>query len=238
MFIKNLFLRVIFIFFIYIFLIQNSYAGEEYDFAQAYIQGLAIRKNIDERAEITEEENTLDDTQTTIETIKLGYRANTDLEDAVRLLEKYKASDKQLIKETAEMTIAFYRRLIELNGEMIKFLEDLYSPEQLNNPDDVHIGKLMGRLGEITAEKEDVSRSLMYCSVLLTHALTLMPQDGATISHMIITSEERKELLRDLDSIFGDSIKDGMQTGQSYLVGAGAGLRTYLTGDLKSYDEK
>src|SRR3990167_8878541 len=135
-----------------------------------------------------EQVNTTGDTQATIETVKLGYRANIDLQDAIRLLEKHKTSEKELIKETAETTIAFYGRLVEINNEMMKFIEDLYSPEKLRNPDEVHMGKLMTRLGELTAEKEDISKSLMYCTVLLSHALTLMPQEkDATILNMAIT---------------------------------------------------
>lgn len=214
-------------------------ATEEYEFAKDFITGLSLRKNIEEKLKLSENEKYNNELEEIASVMKLGYLANKEIDQAIKLLSKHANSKNPLIKETAESTINMYRLFISINNKSISFCEELYSPDAIRNQSNRHLGKELSELANMNADKEEVSRSLMFCAVMLTQAMTIIPEkENQVITHMAITSSERKNLITDIDSIFGETAKNGLQVGASYLDSSGAAIRQYLTGGLKSADEK
>lgn len=212
-------------------------ATEEYEFAKDFIEGLFIHKNLEEKAKLSETAQYKSEFEAGVDTMKLVYLANTEMARAVNLFQKYTSSKNETVKETAEVTVAFYKRFIEINTQMIHYMEERY--DSVNNPSGRHLGKEMSGLASLTVEKEEVSKALMYCAIMLTHALTKMTgKSDELITHMLITSDERNNLIESIDRIFGNSVKDGLKVGQSYLDATGAALRKFLTSELRSIDQK
>jgi len=177
-----------------------------------------------------------DEFQQAIEDMAFVRVAQHEYQIAASIAKKWIKCKDKMIGNTAQSVYEIQLAVIDNMDKRLKFLERLYSSKNTQNAD---LGKEMSKIGELDADTDIIHKKLIYCSIMVTHVLVdRKPDENNHLSYLNIDSEQRKNLIEDLDSVFGSSIKDGMQTGQSYLTASGAALRKFLTGDHESADKR
>lgn len=153
---------------------------------------------------------------------------------AARLVQPFRASDDQAMRTAANAAEAVYSGLVETDEQMVEQLVGL-----LNNPASVQPGNLLSRLSDLGVKKVEVGKGLLIASAATTHALVDRsgPADKK-LSRLSITKAERADLLRDLESKFGVTVRRGIQAGQPTVVGAAALIHGFLSKrEWKSLDD-
>ncbi len=128
--------------------------------------------------------------------------------------------------------VTFYEKEIDLHQRLIDISENFVSGVPKTGVD---YGKLAAEVPKLRAELEYSERSVFDATPLIFATLIDMKADSHNhVSHLIISREERNNLLETLKIAFGDSLdaKD-----QNFDVSSASVLRAYLLKDFKCSDD-
>jgi hypothetical protein len=142
---------------------------------------------------------------------------------AQQLLATFTQSKDERISKTAEVLALEYEGLKETDriaGEQLVSLLDSQRP--------VPSGTLSDLFATLRQQQDEAWRGLMQALTLTSQVLPVFNQDGSPARRVRLTNTERQGLRRELESIFGKSIRKGMVRGQNYLTTAAAGLHSFL----------
>lgn len=211
---------------------------EKYLFVKDYIRVLQHLKIIHARGvqlhETMSGDNAMLDNVNILSDVR---RAKTELIMAKGIMPKYADSKDEMIKETAKAVSSVLNIRIENNEKQLKVYERALAP--LPNEPAMSEAEMTREMSKILAESDDSFQLLMYCSVMVTHVLlSPLPDKKGLMSFLVVTSEQRKQIIKGLEGIFGDGIKDGLKGGITYIDSTGAILYQFLTGGHKSADER
>lgn len=214
--------------------IKPCFAGnEEYSFVKSYVKSLRLLIINAEKAENLKTGNPSDIAAMTtlLSECRQGiYR----LEQAKSLIKEYLNLKNILIKEAANNIISVYDTKIALGYEQLKLFENMISKSEEFNE-----GKFIIESGKQDADNELSWDMLNNCSILITYCLVdQKPDKDGNLSYLVLTSNEREELIKELDNIFGESIKNGLKTGQTKLQVCGSIIKQFLVGEHRSADER
>lgn len=147
----------------------------------------------------------------------LTYEVKVAGEDylcAASMLEKFKRSDIEAIRGSAEAAHTVYTTLAKIDREIL-------SEMSRNNSD---------RVTDLSIAKNQTWKTLVLAGVMTTHALVEVPKDpNERLNRLSITRSERVGILKRLKEIFGLSITGGLQAGQTSLEAAGATIYEFLS---------
>ena len=204
----------------------------KYEFVKAFINSLSDVASALERFQEVDNQSNKNDIQSTIDLMKVTKRSSADYERAASQIEDFSTSKNGLIVLAATSLRDQYRGHIKLNDEMIKMYEEIYSPEAINNPEKINVGKLMSRQGDLSAKHEEFMRSLMQTSLFLSQILVSeKPDTEGKMSILGITSKQKQDLIKDLEMVFGEKVMIGMKMakpGLNYFDSCGAILYELL----------
>ena len=204
---------------------------EEFGFARDYIESLHYLKVASELMQRADPKNVNYDNEVDmITTFMKNLRlANRDLRMSKGILNKYKNSNNELMKMTADLVSLSYDKQIKINNEGLKLYEGLFNSRSGDSDEEFDHGSFLREISKLAADKEVVLQSLLKCSMMLTHILvSKVPDKEGNINFLTVSSEEREKLIRIIDKIFGDSVKGGMRPGQNYLDACAAVVRQVL----------
>ena len=211
-----------------------AFAGEEYDLAESCIKGLQLIAINVEKANVLASTDYKDTESMAIDLLSESRLAVRRLEQAKNLFEKYLSSKNELVRETAEALIKTYAIKIAVENRLLEANEKLVASYGKNDK-----GEGLIERSKIQADGETAWEMMINGCAFVTHCLVdQKPDKNGNLSYLVLTSAERKELIKELDSIYGKSIKNGMQAGQTKFEVCGAGLRAVLAGDHKSADQR
>ena len=222
-------------FFLFFFLLstspsfsESSYSASEiekknpnidkYEFAKAFIRSLGDVSSALDRFKEVEDQSNKTDIESTMDLMKVTKRSSSDYERAAAQIDDFSRSKNELIALMATSLLASYDSHIQLNDEMIKIYEEMYGPEAMSNPDKVDLGKLMRRQSDLTARHEEFMRFLMQTSLFMTQILVSeQPDSEGKMSILGITSQQKQDLIKDLEIIFGEKVKNGFKKAKGSL---------------------
>ena len=213
----------------------------EFQFAKDYIKGFQCRKVILEKGKATsyDVKDYADDSEMVTTFMKNFRLANNEFERAKIYLKKYTNSNNKDIAFIAKTTIGYYDMLIDIYNRAIKMYEYMYSPQGYEDWQKYGEGKMMGEQSKLFADQEGLEKELMDVSIAATHLLVSdKPDNKGLMSYLAITKQEREELIKDLEIVFGPSIKDGLKAGMSYLDASGAAYFNLFNQPYKCADER
>ena len=220
---------------------MSSYSfadSQENEFAKAYIYGLGIRRAIEQRSEKDIKEAGDNSIRRDMAIMRNAQRAIMELQALINQLTPYLKTKNEAMNSATLTAIQSYKSMIINFQRSVELMEVIANDASYNNPK-IDMGKIMSEVSELNAKQEYIADTLFQSETLVGMALIDPKEDKeGHCSYLLITSDERKELIGDLDAIYGDEIKGGAKAGQNYTIASGALLKEFLTGKRKSSDER
>lgn len=209
--------------------------NESFEFGKSFINSLQHLKINEERTSQTLNTNFDSEIELGIASMKNLRLAIQEIQMAQSQISSYENSNNEIVKTAADFIIKAYQQLQQSMTESLELQEKLYSA----SPEEFNQGEYMSKISALQANQETAMTLLIQSSVLVTHSfVSKQPDEKGNLSYLVLTSKQRKELISELDSIFGKSIKNGMQEGQTHLEACAGALRQVLSGGHKSSDER
>ncbi|MGD0036320.1 MAG: hypothetical protein ABSC53_03400 [Bacteroidota bacterium] len=221
-----------------LFLASFSYAQSyEYKFAEAYIKGLGYRRELEIRAETDLTDAGKEYSMINMATMRNANRGIIKLREAINILIPYSSSDNENIKTATNTIIESYRSLIDNYNLSLNNLEELTNALN-SNDQNIEMGKYSRQASEITAKVEYISETLFKANTFVAYCLIdTIPDKNNHLSYLIVTSNERQNLVKELESFFGKSLQS-KQENTKYTVASAIILKRLLTDEHKSKDER
>jgi hypothetical protein len=213
--------------------------SHEYQFIKTYIGNLGRQYKIEITAKSEIEEAGQENDKLIMTNMRNAKRSILELRADINSLLAYKESKNDLIKSVSDYTIESYQQLIQNYSELVEQNELMINALSGSNPN-VDIGKMMSKATDISSRHEFIMGTLSKSSQLLAFSiLDTIPDVNGKLTYLLVTSQERKDLLSELDSIFGKSIKS-IPKGQTLSTNISIAyiLRVQLSGNKKSKDER
>jgi hypothetical protein len=222
----------------FLFLSSISYSqSQEYKFVDAYIKGLGYRHELEIKVESDLMEAGKDYSMINMATMRSANRGIIKLREAVNILLPYNSSDNENIRTASNTVTTCYENLIDNYNLSLKNLEELTNALSSNNQN-IDMGKLSSKASEITSKVEYISETLFKANTFVAYCLIdSIPDKNNHLSYLFITSIERKNLLSELESFFGKSLKT-KQNNPKYTIASAIILKRLLTDQHKSKDER
>lgn len=214
---------------------------QEYRFAKDFIKGLQCRMIIVEKYGLapTAAKSDASDVSDTMTNIKNLHLTNNELNQAKYYMEQYAGSKNEIMARTSRVMVLLYELMIKNNNERIKIQEYLDSPQAFNDIQEQGQGKMASEVGKILADGEKLEKDALQAAIMVTNILvSYQPDENGKRSYLAITKKEQDDLMEDLESAFGPSIKDGMKAGMSYLEASGAAFYDVFKQPYKYADER
>lgn len=160
--------------------------------------------------------------------IRHAARVNMILRTNISMLKTMRLTRKPF-DTTLGMFIALYGHKAILMEEMSKNVGAFLGGPKVG----VDYGKILVRAPQITAEMEDVDKSLFQGTLLMFGALIDMKADSLNrANHLLITKAERDELVKQIAGAFGQNL----ETDKRYVVASAWLMKTKLL-EFKCSDE-
>jgi hypothetical protein len=204
--------------------VQEAKPTDPYEFAQAVIDSLSWAADARQTVMSLPAEN-----QGPADTLKSMTNARiaiNKLTHARLKIQRFADSDNELVNETASLFDTAYHALIVALNASIRTEEQLMSVSS-----EQELGVLLNEASKWAAQADESWKALVYASAGVAHVLadkTRSTKDGK-LAYLTITTEQRAKLLQQLESHFGESIKQGMQAGQHATEAAPAALWEWLS---------
>ncbi|MCX5714175.1 MAG: hypothetical protein NT033_05075, partial [Candidatus Omnitrophica bacterium] len=173
---------------------------QEFEFVRDYIQGLSSWKSSIERhmdANYDRMQNNDNGIHKSVVLMKNLRLANGDLNITKQLLERYKNSSNEIVRQAVQYALVNYDALVKINDKGIELQEKLNSSELIKDPTKFDQGAAVSEMSKISANKDYVSESLLQISTMV--ALSLVdknPDKDGKLTYLIVTSDERNQLVK------------------------------------------
>ena len=172
-----------------IFSFKLAIAGESFQFAKDAIEGLFQAKLAKTTMSNTSETDNL-------KAMTDGRIAVGKLKEAQSLIAAYASSSDGKIAATAKDYVAAYAGLIQGIDSNLLIME-----KSMNNEYEGKEGTIARQASENLASIDKSWKTLVYATTLLAHALV------AVESHLNISKKEKEELMKMLETDFGEDVK-------------------------------
>ena len=201
-----------------IFLTPNiAKATEAYDFVSTIIDSFEIT-NIARHRFLNNDFEKLDSTaQMTAVTV-----FKKELEKAAQRIEPFTKSKDKNTSLFARAYSLTYTRLIKNQDAVLDLYEKI-----LNNPG-TEPGTVSRQIAEIMGEVDTLWREFFETTTLFTNMLVTSKGDSGKLTHLIITSQEKKLIMDNLVRSFGDDVKVFPKAGIHSIDGSAASLYYFL----------
>jgi hypothetical protein len=212
-----------------------SYAqSEEYNFVKDYIKGLGFRYELEKEAD-TEISKAGDDIiKMNLVSMRMSQKGKLKIREAINYLQPYKKSSREYLRSANDGIIESYESIIENYNASLDALEDITNVD-LNTD----MGKLSRRVTEITTRQDYISETLFKMTSFVAMLLIdKHPDENNKCSYLLVTSKERKELLKELELYFPNSVLKSKKNNPKYTVASAIILNTILAGEHKSSDQR
>lgn len=185
--------------------VTDAGPNEPFFFTQAVIRSLS--RAAVARQTLISTETTGDDVSDTLKTMTDMRIGINQLEDAKTELAQYRESQNEAIATPIKGFNTAYDLLIHAVGGGLSVHERLAAAE-----DEGQVMALMSDLSKSLAEADRGWKLLAYATAAAAHALVDNEReiDGKLV-YLAITTEQRATLLTDLESYFGQAVKNGTQ---------------------------
>jgi len=160
-----------------------------------------------------------------------------DIHYAKFYLNKHKDSKNETIKKSTDAMLDTLDLLSKNYQDTIEYLEKLYSPESMENP---NAGKMMSDVNKRVSGREELLKIYSEASIMSTSALVSDKEDKeGHAGYLTITSEERDALKKELIDCFGVK-KAGKFSVQHFPVWPASAIYIYefLKRDFTPMDKK
>ena len=204
-------------------------ATDPYEFTQAVIDSLSWAA--DARQMFMSIES--DDEGAATDIFTDTFHSMTDTRIAINKLRRAKLevqqfadSENQLAKEAVQLFNVGYDGLIAVLTKSIQSQERMLS---ISN--EKELGALMNEMSRGAAAADEAWKALVYATAAVPWVLADNKRTNAEgkISYLTITADQRAALLKELESHFGESVKQGMKAGKYATEVAPAALWEFLS---------
>lgn len=164
-----------------------------------------------------------DATQTLINVIENSRILTFQLQESINALKAMKVSKKRFEK-LVPSTIKIYEEKLKLIEEVISISKKLLKTPKAGEDYSVYTG----RIPEITARLEYLDETLFKITPMLCYLLIDdKPDAEGHMSHLIISKEQRDNIVKSIDMYFGNGLKmEGEKT--PYAVASAVLVKTFL----------
>jgi hypothetical protein len=233
--------------------VSNSFAGAaeefkrqnpdvmKYEFGRSYISALKYLRSIDSRWQKKEPKKVHagDDFQIIRGSMNYLSMDNADLRIVKSYMTPYIASPNALMRKVADIIVFSCENGIALNNQERMLWEkwgDLKSAGQ-GTPDKERI--FVKSQAEIAFKRKEADKQIIQASILMTKVLMSADNANENGHRLAITADQRKKLLKKLDSFGKDILDWGLKPGQRTLDASIAAIREVLEDSVwTSVDEK
>ena len=225
------FVKVVSLAFVVLSIAQAAFAEAErtpsFELVTEYIRELGTLERFRSRAE----EDTVGKRpqEMFLACINYGTASRLELQSQIQILSRMDASAQvQVFILNAQL---FKREEIDIFDRMVSICSTMLAgPQQ-----EVNYGEMLSQMPKMRAELEYIEKALFEATPLLFSALIDQRPDSQNhMSHLVITREERNELIRNIDSYFGGKLD---AANQNYTVSSASVLKAYLKKGYKCSDE-
>ena len=222
--------KILFVTLLALFTFPNiSKATESYNFIEDVIKSF-------QSAQIAGERTKQGNSDEFVSQMKDIMVFNNGILEAAQFIKPHLTSKNKLIKESADLFHLIYSSIVENNQNLLMALEDA-----LNNIESTAAeqGTFLRKISESMAANEELWRMLLYATTMSTYCLVDQNRtENGKLKFLTVTTKEKKSLIDQLVSVFGDRIKGGPKGGQLPLEGSGALLYSFLSKGWKPSDTK
>jgi hypothetical protein len=148
---------------------------------------------------------------------------------AASIVSDYIQSKNEFIHKSAEGMQTSYTWLADLNKQVIPEIIGMLKAVSLDKPELFDITASANRIADIRVDQDSAWQMFYVSGAAAVYVIVQMPKkEGEELSRLSVTEKQRKQLMKDLDEIFGASLKKGVKTDQ-YVEGVGVLLYQYLS---------
>jgi hypothetical protein len=208
--------------------LAESGSGEPYEYMSAVVASMGHAKDGLDRFQNRKENAPPHD---------LLYRLKLAQEDyacAQKSVANFTQSKDERVRGTAELLALVFGNIGDVDrlaGAQLVALMNQTSP--------VPPGTMSDMIATFHQQNDGAWSDLMHAIIVTTQTPQTFKEDGTNARSLRVTKAERQRLKRDLERIFGASIRKGMHAGQDYLTTAAAGLHSFLANpQFRSADER
>lgn len=197
-------------------------------FVTEYIRELAANESVRSSAE-DEINQAADTNEKLLSGIHGSTRIQLELRSQIGMLREMhlKAPFDTLVPNIS----SFYEQKIRLNQKLIDITTTFLGEPKSG----VDYGKLTAEMPKTRAELDFIDESLLKCAPFVFATLIDQKPDSKNhMSHLVITKEERAQLIADLAEKFGSKLDEDKP---GYIVATAQVLKAYLLKDYRCSDE-
>jgi len=186
----------------------------------------AIQREVDQ--EILDDKTSDDPANATLMTaIRHATRMKMALKADIAILSKMRITRKEH-EQTLGFLIGFYQHKVDLNEKVIR-----NTTAFLSRRPGVDYGKLMAEAPQLTAEMEDIDRTLFQMTPLVFMSwIDMKPDSENHVNHLLLRTSQREALVKKIDSDFGAIL----ETDRRFVVASASVLKVKLL-EFKCSDE-
>jgi hypothetical protein len=173
------------------------------------------------------EDKTSTDQMATI--IRTSTRMNLELQASIHMLQGIKL--REPFGKFSESLQEIYKKKQDLNDEIISTASQFVAGPK----PDVDYGALAARMPQLTAKDGYLDKIIFDATAAIFLSLVDSREDKqGHLSHLIVTTDQRKRMIRRIETAFGGKLDEKDQT---YIVSAAWLIREGLRKDYKSSDD-
>ncbi len=217
-------------FFLCLFAIAETTHAQEtshFQFVSEYVRELSALEDL--RASAEQEPKGKDTNSTLANGIRYSTRVQLELQARIGILSNMRLNPP--FEKLIDNIVAFYKQKIDLHQQLMGISSALMAGPKPN----VDYGSLAADAPKISATLEYVDQSLFKATPLVFATLIdEKPDAQGHMSRLVITKEQRKQLVTEISNQFGSKLD---QKNQNYYVSSASVLKGYLLKDYKSSDD-
>jgi hypothetical protein len=228
--------------FLFVLLISSalcSAQSHEFEFAHTYIAHIGNQYQIEKKAQL-ELGDAKSQSETMMALMRSAKRSILELQSDIYSFRSYGRSQNKTVKEFSSATIEVYGLLVKNYQEMVDNCKLLVNAGAEDSPS-LDMGEAMSKATDISTRHELIAKTLFESSLMVAYALVdTIPDKEGRLSYLLITSEERKKLVDEIEAQFGKDLKGskGGQRAGDWKVSTAKLLREFLAGDHKSKNQR
>ncbi|MBL8014301.1 MAG: hypothetical protein JNN05_10680 [Candidatus Omnitrophica bacterium] len=218
---------------------KNNPDIAKYDFTRSYISSFAYLQSLDKRLQESQNRDSKGNVFKFIQwnLDRLG-KDNMDLRIAKNYVSKYFTVPNPLMRKVIDTYVYACDQLVDVNRLERDLWQKMYEDNKQGEISPQQDKKFLSDQQGLSVRRKTAMVSLAESAALAAKLmLSENTKEKQATKRLALTSKERDQLLRKLDTYAGDNLDWGMKPGQTYLQGAIAMIRevledpTYLSAD-------
>lgn len=221
---------------------QSEQGKQAFDFARDFIESLrSIKEGILE-AESASSVKYSNEIVKNINLVKSYQQQNEKIRVAQGYIYAYRNTKDNLIKTITDNALISYGLEIQLNNKMIDLLRGLSTLSVMGGSQGSIKNECMKKISELQAAKNNTYVILIDAAKVVPGVLvSKIPGDQGVMNYLVITTNQRTELIKKLKDVFGDKLYkdiDVKQLQSENVDACGNVLYKFLSMPYKTVDER